>query len=114
MATSIYSPTRRYLRNNKVKTKEKVVSIISASYVTDFIISIQFNTGENRVIDFLSLFHKYVKGSNLKYFSIENFKKFIVKNGNIFWKKNEDVIFTLDLLYDFVSKEKGTVLYIVK
>jgi Protein of unknown function (DUF2442) len=114
MATSIYPSTRRNVRGNKTETKEKVIFIVSASYVTDFIISIQFNTGEKKVVDFLPLFHKYVKGPNLKYFSIENFKKFIVKNGNIFWGKNEDVIFTLDLLYDFASKQKETVLYVVK
>ena len=56
MATSIYPSTRRNVRSNKFKAKEKVIFIVSASYVTDFIISIQFNTGENRVIDFFHYF----------------------------------------------------------
>jgi len=74
MATNIHLPQRSDMRGSKAKIKEKVISFVSANYITDFIISIKFNTGEDRVIDFLPLFHKYVKGVNLKYFSIKNFK----------------------------------------
>jgi hypothetical protein len=114
MAKSVYLSTRRNLRGNKAKTKEKVVLVLSASYVHDFMISIKFSTGEVKVVDFLPLFHRYVKGTNLKYFAIEKFKKFNVQNGNIFWGKNEDLIFSLDVLYDFAVEQADEVLYVVK
>ena len=87
METNILSQ-RSHMRGSKAKIKAKVISVVSTNYITDFVISLKFNTGEDRVIDFLPLFHKYVKGVNLKYFSIKNFKGFFVKNGNIFlWRE---------------------------
>ena len=50
------------------------------------------------MVNFLPLFEKYVKGDTLKYFAPERFKKFIVKKGNIYWGRNEDVIFPVNLL----------------
>jgi len=102
------------MRGSKAKIKAKVISVVSTNYITDFVISIKFNTGEDRVIDFLPLFHKYVKGVNLKYFSIKNFKGFLLKTEIFFWGENEDVIFTIDLLYDFASKQKNEILYVFK
>ncbi len=61
-------------------------------------IALTFNNGERKLVDFLPLFQKYVKGDNLKYFAPQNFKKFILNNGNIYWGKNEDVIFPIQLL----------------
>jgi len=114
MATSVYSSQRSKVRSDKKKVKQEIIKIISANYITDFFIQLQFNTGENRVIDFLPLFHKYVKGDLLKYLSISNFKKFKVKNGNIYWGANEDVIFTIDLLYDFTKTIKDEIIYVIK
>lgn len=99
MATSVHPKRSSKMRSNSLKTKEEIISVVSAKYVKDFLIAIKFNTGEERVIDFLPLFHSYVKGSNLKYFSIRNFKKFIVRNGNVFWGQDEDIIFSIDKLY---------------
>jgi hypothetical protein len=91
-----------------------MIDVVSARYISDFIIALKFNTGEENLVDFLTLFHKYVKGSNLKYLAINNFKKFIVKGGNIYWGKNEDVIFSIDLLHrEAVGQGKGDVLYII-
>jgi len=98
MAASVYSSQRSKLQSDKKKVNQEIIEIISAKYITDFFIQLHFNTGENKVIDFLPLFHKYVKGDNLNYLAIPNFKKFKVKNGNIYWGSNEDVIFTIDLL----------------
>ncbi len=81
-----------------------MIAVVSARYIKDFIIAVRFNTGEERLVDFLPLFHQYVKGSNLKYFSNRNFKKFSVKNGNIFWGQDEDVIFSMNQLYYSISK----------
>ena len=114
MATSIYLPQRSKVRSNKVKAKKEVIFITAAEYFIDFIISLRFNTGESRNVDFLPLFHRYVKGANLRYLSIKKFKNFTVQDGNIFWGKNEDVIFTIDSLYDFNSKQKDEILYVIK
>jgi len=67
------------------------------------------------LIDFLPLFQKFVKGSNLKYFSPKSFKKFIVTNGNIYWGRNEDVIFPVHVLYDenYEDTSKEEILYIL-
>jgi hypothetical protein len=100
-------------QSGKEKNKEKVISVVAAEYITDFMIKLKFNTGEESITDFLPLFHKYVKGQNLKYLSLANFKKFIVQSGNIYWSKNEDVIFTTDLLYPKLLKEKEKILYII-
>lgn len=92
----------------------KKVEIISACYVQDFIIAITFSNGKTRLVDFLSLFHKYVKEDNLKYFAPSDFKKFIVKNGNIYWGKNEDIIFPINTLLDS-KKANGDeeILYVI-
>lgn len=78
---------------NKQKKKPEDLTVQSAKYVQDFMIAITFTNGRTTVFDFLPLFHKYVKGENIKYFAPQNFKKFLVKNGNIYWGRNEDVIF---------------------
>ncbi len=114
MATSIYLTQRSKVRGNKIKIKKEVIFITAAEYLIDFVISLGFNTGESRNVDFLPLFHRYVKGTNLKYLTIKNFKNFIVQDGNIFWGKNEDVIFTIDSLYDVNSKQQDEILYIIK
>ncbi len=92
MATGIYPSQGNKLRSNKKKVEPKVIGIIYAKYVTDFYIQLQFNTGEGRVIDFLPLFHKYVKGDSLKYLALPNF----------------------DLLYNFTKTVKDEILYVVK
>jgi hypothetical protein len=112
MATGIHSSRKSKMRSDKNKDKEKVILVTSAKYLNDFNITLIFSDGKKRIVDFLPLFHKYVKGDNLKYFNIETFKKFFVKNGNIFWGKNEDVIFTIDELYDELEGEEE-VLFIV-
>jgi hypothetical protein len=68
------------------------------------------------MVDFLPLFSKYVKGEYTKYFLTQRFRKFIVKHGNIFWGRNEDVIFPLDLLlenHNIASEENEEVLYVI-
>ncbi|MFN2457082.1 MAG: hypothetical protein ABR502_02665 [Chitinophagaceae bacterium] len=104
------------MRSNKQKTEKKTLEIAAGKYVNDFIIAISFTNGVTRLIDFLPLFHKYVKGENLKYFAPQNFKKFNLKNGNIYWGKNEDVIFPVQDLYNksiSYESEKAEVLYVI-
>ena len=99
MATGIHISQSSKVRSHSKKNKEKNLNITGARYVQDFSLALTFNKGECRIVDFLPLFQKYVKGDNLIYFAPERFKKFIVKNGNVYWGENEDVIFPVPLLY---------------
>ena len=104
------------MRHHKQKTEQKNLAVKSARYVQDFSIAITFTNGETKLIDFLPLFQKFAKGDNLKYFAPQNFKKFIVKNGNIYWGKNEDLIFPIELLYEkkeSARNSKEKILYII-
>ena len=98
MANSVHLSKKSKVRRHKQKTEKETLAIKSAKYLYDFTIGISFSNGKTKPVDFLPLFHKYVKGENLIYFSPQKFKKFIVKNGNIYWDENEDVIFPVDLL----------------
>lgn len=100
MASSIHLSQKGKVRRHKQKAEQESIAIISAKYIQDFTIAISFTNGETRLVDFLPLFHKHVKGENLNYFAPQNFKKFIVNNGNIHWGKNEDVIFPVALFLE--------------
>ena len=108
------------MRRHKQKAEQKSLTVLSGRYVHDFIITITFSDGTDwkitKLVDFLPLFQKYVKGDNLKYFAPSNFKKFIIKNGNIYWGKNEDVIFPASFLL-LGEKENDTsgeeILYVI-
>lgn len=107
MATGVHLSQSRKMRSHSQKNKEKNLSITEARYVQDFSLALAFNTSECRIVDFLPLFQKHVKGNNLRYFAPDRFKKFIVKNGNIYWGRNEDVILPVQLLYsEDLNKEQ--------
>ncbi len=99
MATGVHLSQSRKMQSHSQKNKEKNLVITASHYVQDFSLAFTFNTGECRIVDFLHLFQKHVKGNNLIYFAPNRFKKFIVKNGNIYWGRNEDVIFPVQFLY---------------
>jgi len=102
------------VRHHQQKTEQKPLMIKSAKYINDFIIAISLTNGEIKLVDFLPLFHKYVKGENLNYFAPQKFKKFIVKNGNIYWGENEDVIFPVDFLLEDTSRNNPEeILYVI-
>ncbi len=71
--------TSRKVRNYFKKNKEANLKIISARYVHTFSIMLTFDNGKSRLVDFLPLFQKFVKGVNLKYFAPELFKNSFVK-----------------------------------
>jgi hypothetical protein len=113
MANSIHTSQKGKVRRHKQKASQKGVAVKSAKYIQDFLIATNFTNGTNKLIDFLPLFHKYVKGDNLKYFAPQNFKKFTVKNGNIYWGKNEEVIFPVSLLFDEEKDFSEETLYVI-
>ncbi len=74
------------------------MTVLASCYVCNFSIAITFSSAIIRIVNFLPLFEKFVKGGSLKYFAPVSFKKFIVNNGNIYWGRNEDIIFPVDIL----------------
>lgn len=113
MGASVYLSQNSNVRSGRKKSKEVSLGIISADYVSEFVIDLKFSNGKKEKVDFLPLFLKYVKGDNKKYFSPTQFKRFRVVDGNISWGRNEDVIFTIDsiLLFPYCAKEEF--LYII-
>jgi hypothetical protein len=114
MANGIHLSQTGKVRGRKQKIEQKDLAVASAKYVQNFTIAVDFTNGKTKLIDFIPLFHKHVKGNNLKYFLPQKFQKFIVKNGNIYWGKNEDVIFPVEDIYRQNKKrEKEEILYIL-
>jgi len=115
MGNGVHISQKGKLRSHKQKAGQKSLTIKAATYIQDFKIAIVFSNDETKLVDFLPLFQKYVKGNNLKYFSPQNFKKFIVADGNIYWGRNEDVIFPVQVLYDknYQDNSKEKILYII-
>ncbi|HEY9342136.1 MAG TPA: hypothetical protein VIQ23_11175 [Hanamia sp.] len=114
MANSIHLSEKGKVRRHKQKTEKEILIINSAKYINGFTIAISFTNGKTKLVDFLPLFHKYVKGENLNYFDPKKFKKFIVKDGNIYWGKNEDVIFPVNVLLKEKSENiPEEILYII-
>ncbi len=117
MGNGIHISQKGKVRRHKKKA-EAGLKLISASYLHDFVISLLVSVDgkkSEKLIDFLPLFQKYVKGDCLKYYAPENFKKFMVKNNNIYWGRNEDVIFSLPALLNTEKKEQDSeeIVYVI-
>ena len=113
MANSIRLSQKSKVRSRKHKVEQENLAISEGRYIQDFMIQLTFGNGEKKLIDFLPLFHKYVKGENLKYFAPQNFRKFSIENGNIYWGKNEDVIFPAQMFYEEQKAEEEEVLFVL-
>ncbi len=115
MANGVHPSQKRKVRSHPKKNQTENITVTAARYVSGFAIAISFSSGDIRVVNFLPLFEKYVKGDNLKYFAPERFQKFIVKNGNIYWGRNEAIIFPVSLLLKGSAAEVGNeeILYII-
>ncbi|MGQ0739467.1 MAG: hypothetical protein ACT4OJ_10440 [Bacteroidota bacterium] len=83
----------------------------------DFLITLTYTSNgekKTKIIDFLPLFQRYVKGDNLQYFAPARFKKFIINNGNIAWGKNEDIVFPVStFLNDKRKKAAEEIVYVI-
>ena len=117
MGNGVHISQKSKVRRHKQKAGQEV-TLVSGRYVHDFVIVLTFSTNGSKsakLVDFLPLFQKYVKGDNLKYFAPVNFKKFIIKNNTLYWGKNEDVIFPLDTFLSPNSNKDGNgeVLYVI-
>lgn len=113
MANGVHLSQKSKVRSRKQKIEPKSIGIKSAKYVQDFVIALSFTNGKTRLVDFLPLFHRHVKGDNLKYLAPQNFKRFIAKKGNIYWGRNEDVIFPVSILLENENDLAEETLYII-
>lgn len=76
-----------------------LIEIVSANYIGDFAIGIQFNDGTKRVVDFKPFLEASLHPSIRKYLEESKFKQFEIVDGNLNWN-DYDLIFPVDNLYD--------------
>ncbi|MBC7937098.1 MAG: DUF2442 domain-containing protein [Rhizobacter sp.] len=75
------------------------IAIQNAAYLDGYRISILFNNGKNKIVDFSPFVTNNNKAALSKYKILSNFKKFEIGEGNIVWGKNWDLIFPVYELY---------------
>ena len=80
-------------------TTANVIEITDAHYVKDYTISIRFNDGTYKSVDFKPFLSKSVHPSISKYLEKKLFEKFEIKDGNLNWN-DYDLIFPVDNLYE--------------
>mgnify|MGYP000072153443 CR=1 FL=1 len=81
----------------------KIVKIVSAKYLSDYVIRVRFDDDTNRVVDFKPFLTKATHPEITKYLKESNFKKFVIDNGNLNWNDYE-LIFPIANLYEGTIK----------
>ncbi|MEX0811707.1 MAG: DUF2442 domain-containing protein [Chitinophagales bacterium] len=81
------------------KQDELVLKIVSAKYLADYVIRIQFNDGTEKIIDFKPFLKNAVHPSIKKYLDESVFAKFDIVDGNLNWN-DYDLIFPIWDLYN--------------
>jgi hypothetical protein len=76
----------------------ELIEIKTAKYIGDFAVSVIFNDGINRIIDFKPFLEASLHPSIRKYLNEEKFKSFEIIDGNLNWN-NYDMIFPINDLY---------------
>jgi hypothetical protein len=74
------------------------ISIISASYINEYKIEIEFNDGKKQIIDFENFLKVSKHPEVKKYLDLENFKKFQIVDGDLDWN-DFDLTFPIWDLY---------------
>ena len=77
----------------------KVIKLVHANYLNDYVVELSFADGVVRQIDFGKFLYKYPHPQYDKYRDLKNFKNFKIERNNIVWGKNWDLIFDLWDLY---------------
>ena len=75
------------------------LEVKNATYLDGYRLSIMFNNGKNKVVDFSHFLENNRKEVFSKYKDVSNFKKFKIEDGNLVWGRNWDLIFPIDNLY---------------
>ncbi|TVQ44024.1 MAG: DUF2442 domain-containing protein [Saprospirales bacterium] len=71
--------------------------MVSAKYLSDYVIRIAFNDGNDRIVDFKKILIKITTSYCKEYFDENEFSNFSLRNGNLNWN-DYDVIFPIDLV----------------
>jgi len=74
------------------------VQIYSAKYLSDYVIRIIFNDGNEKLVDFKPFLSKSLHPSIKKYLDENLFSNFSLTNGNLNWN-DYDLIFPISDLY---------------
>ena len=83
---------------NESKSDFKELKIDSAKYLSDYVIRIKFNDGNEKIVDFKPFLSKSVHPAIKKYLDENKFSNFSLINGNLNWN-DYDLIFPLSDLY---------------
>jgi Protein of unknown function (DUF2442) len=75
------------------------IAVKNATYLDGYRISIAFNNGKSKIVDFADFITHNNKEVVSKYKNLAYFKKFKIEDGNIVWGKNWDLIFPVWELY---------------
>ena len=73
--------------------------ITKAEYAGGLSVSLTFNDGTQRTVDFTSFFQSHFHPQYNKYREEKHFKRFYIENGNIVWGKNWDLMFPIEQLH---------------
>lgn len=74
--------------------------IKKAEYIEEFRISLTFDNGEKKIIDFYSFLKKANNPMTYQFLDIEKFKKFRLYNGDLIWPKHE-MAFSAETLFSW-------------
>lgn len=77
----------------------QLIKVVSANYLSDFVIRLSFNDGTEKVVDFKPFLTKSLHPSIKKYLDEKVFSKFQIIEGNLNWN-DYDLIFPLSDLYE--------------
>ncbi len=75
------------------------IEVKNATHLDGYRLSITFNDGKNKVVDFSQFIIHTNKQALTKYKEVSNFKKFKIEHGNLVWGRNWDLIFPIHQLY---------------
>ncbi len=79
-------------------SRHSQLKIDSAKYLSDYVIRIHFNNGDERIVDFKSFLCKSLHPSIKKYLDEKKFANFSLTDGNLNWD-DYDLIFPISDLY---------------
>ena len=84
-------------------TKTEIISIVSAKYVSDYLITLDFSDHHQKIIDFKPFLLKSRHPSISPYLIQENFAKFDIVDGNLNWNDYELIFPVWDLYNGILS-----------
>ncbi len=71
-----------------------------ARQLANLSVKLKFNDGTVQEVDFEPFLQNHPHPQYSKYTKPSNFKKFYIENGNIVWRKNWDLMFPIEQLYN--------------